>query len=203
MRRIHLQKSFISSPIAFLCNLVLVYLAYGICRIAYLLENWATLSEGFDTLSFGEAFKGSWMFDTSAILYTNALYAILMLLPLHLKERDAWQQVAKWIYVVVNGLCVVANLADAVYFQYTGRRTTSSVFQQFSHENNIGDVIGVEMLRHWYLVVLGVVLIVGLVALYVRPKGKFRLHLLKNMLVYYTIHLIYEYSLRWRLGQLL
>ena len=190
MRRIHLQKSFISNPIAFLCNLVLVYLAYGICRIAYLLENWATLSEGFDTLSFGEAFKGSWMFDTSAILYTNALYAILMLVPLHLKERDAWQQVAKWIYVGVNGLCVVANLADAVYFQYTGRRTTSSVFQEFSHESNIGDVIGVEMLRHWYLVVLGVVLIVGLAALYVRPKGKFRLHLLKNMLVYYTIHLI-------------
>ena len=33
------------------------------------------ISEGFDSLSFWEAFKGCWMFDTSAILYTNVLYA--------------------------------------------------------------------------------------------------------------------------------
>ena len=92
MRRIQLQKSFLSSPLAFVCNLVIVYLVYGVCRLAYLFENWAVLSEGFDQLSFWEAFKGCWMFDTSAILYTNALYAILMLIPLHLKEQEWWQQ---------------------------------------------------------------------------------------------------------------
>lgn len=161
MRRLQLHQSFISSPIAFIYNLVLVYVMYGICRLAYLVENWAVLSEGFDSLSFWEVLKGCWMFDTSAILYTNALYAVLMLLPLHIKENNAWQTMTKWVYVLVNSLCIVANLADAVYFQYTGRRTTSSVFQEFSHENNLGGVLGVEVLRHWYLVLLGVVLIVG------------------------------------------
>lgn len=30
---------------------------------------------------FGEMLVGGWFFDTSAILYTNALYALLMLSP--------------------------------------------------------------------------------------------------------------------------
>ena len=190
MKRFRLKKSLFSSPIAFICNLLMVYVIYGLCRLAYLFENWAVLSEGFDSLSFWEAFKGCWMFDTSAILYTNALYAILMLIPLHWKERDWWQQMAKWIFVGVNALCIIANLADAVYFQYTGRRTTSSVFQEFSNEGNIGDVVGVELLRHWYLVVVGIVLIVGLIVLYVKPQGKFRVRMLKDFLLYYTIHIL-------------
>ena len=190
MKRLQLQKSFISSPIAFIYNLALVYIVYGLCRLAYLFENWSVLSEGFDTLSFWEVFKGCWMFDTSAILYTNALYAILMLIPLHVKEANWWQGMAKWVYVVVNSLCVIANLADAVYFQYTGRRTTSSVFQEFSNEGNIGDVIGVELLRHWYLVLVGVTLMVGLVVLYAKPKGKLNLRMLKRKFIYYAIHLV-------------
>ena len=190
MRHIQLHKSFISSPLAFICNLLTVYLVYGLCRLTYLVENWAVIAEGFDTLDFGEALKGCWMFDTSAILYTNALYAILMLIPMHWKEKDWWQQMAKWIYVVVNSVGIIANLADAVYFQYTGRRTTSSVFQEFSNEGNIGDVIGVELLRHWYLVLVGIVLIVGLFLLYVRPKGKFQLRGAKDMLIYYALHTV-------------
>lgn len=190
MKRLQLQKSFISSPIAFIYNLALVYIVYGLCRLAYLFENWSVLSEGFDTLSFGEMFKGCWMFDTSAILYTNVLYAILMLLPLHYKETNWWQEMAKWVYVVVNSLCIIANLADAVYFQYTGRRTTSSVFQEFSNEGNIGDIISVELWRHWYLVLVGVILIVGLMVLYAQPKGMLNLRMLKSKFIYYAIHLL-------------
>ena len=190
MRRKHLKKSFFSSPIAFIYNLALVYITYGLCRLAYLFENWSVISEGFDSLSFWEAFKGCWMFDTSAILYTNVLYAILMLIPLHWKEKNWWQTMAKWIYLIVNSLCIIANLADAVYFQYTGRRTNWSVFKEFSNEGNIGNVIGVELLNHWYLLLVGIVLIVGLALLYAQPKGKFRLRLLKDYLLYYVIHLI-------------
>ena len=91
----NIKKTYISTPLAFVCNLAMVYLVYGICRLAYLFENWSVLSAGFDTLSFWDAFKGCWMFDTSAILYTNALYAVLMLIPLHFKETKVWQTIAK------------------------------------------------------------------------------------------------------------
>lgn len=190
MMRIQLQKSFYSNPIAFVFNLLLVYIVYGICRLAYLFENWGVLSEGFEALNFWEAFKGCWMFDTSAILYTNALYAILMLIPLHIKEKDWWQAMTKWIYVAINALCIIANLSDAVYFQYTGRRTTTSVFQEFSNEGNMADVMGVEVLRHWYLVLLGILLIAGLIILYAKPSGDFKLRTTKNLIVYYTTQML-------------
>lgn len=190
MKRIQLQKSLFSSPIAFIFNLLLVYIAYGLCRLAYLFENWTALSEGFDKLSFEEAFKGCWMFDTSAILYTNALYAILMLIPLHIKEKEWWQSMAKWTYITINSLCIIANLTDAVYFQYTGRRTTTSIFQEFSNEGNIADIMGVEVFRHWYLVLTGIVLIAGLITLYAKPAGEFKLHTLKDRLVYYITQFV-------------
>jgi len=186
----NIKKTYISTPLAFVCNLAMVYLVYGICRLAYLFENWSVLSAGFENLSFWEAFKGCWMFDTSAILYTNALYAVLMLIPLHFKETKVWQTIAKWVYVLINSLCIIANLADAVYFQYTGRRTTISVFSEFSHESNLGSVFGVEMLHHWYLVLLGVLLIAALIYLYVKPTGKLSLKGWKSYITYYLIHLI-------------
>lgn len=184
------KKSYISNPLAFICNLAMVYIVYGVCRLAYLFENWSVLSAGFDTLSFWEAFKGCWMFDTSAILYTNAIYALLMLIPLHLKETNLWQDITKWVYVFINSLCIIANLADAIYFQYTGRRTTVSVFSEFSNENNLSNVLGVELLNHWYLVVLGVFLIAALFYLYVKPSGSLNLKGWKRHLLYYVIHVI-------------
>lgn len=190
MKHLQLQKSFISNPIALIWNLAWVYILYGLCRLAYLFENWSVIAEGFDTLNFWEAFKGCWMFDTSAILYTNALYAILMLIPLHWKESYWWQNMAKWLYVLVNSFCIIANLADAVYFQYTGRRTNWSVFQEFSNEGNIGDVISTELMNHWYLVLVGVVLIVLTILVYAKPRGEFRLRMLKDFFIYYIIHII-------------
>ena len=77
-----------------------------------------------------------------------------MLIPLLYKETGGWQMTAKWVYMIVNGVCIAANLADSVYFKYTMRRTTASVFSEFSNEGNIGSIIGVEFLSHWYLVLL-------------------------------------------------
>ena len=166
-----IRKSIYSGPLCLVMNLVLVYVVYEVCRLAFLLENWQAFAPSLTWGKFFEMLHGGLVFDTSAILYTNALYALLMLLPLHYKETDAWQRVARWVFVVCNAVCIVANLADSVYFQYTGRRTTVTVFSEFASEHNIGSVVGVELLRHWYLVVLAAVLVWGLWRLYFMPSG--------------------------------
>ena len=42
------------------------------------------------------------------------------------------------------------------------RRTTNTVFSEFSNEGNIGSIIGVEFLRHWYLVLLFIIIMWGM-----------------------------------------
>ncbi len=147
-------------------NLILAYVAYFICRIVFLLENYSSFSDGLTASHLFEMLKGGFLFDSSAIMYTNALWIVMVLLPLHQKEVPAYRKVCKWLFVVVNSLAVVMNLADCVYFQYTSRRTTSTVFSEFSHEGNLVGIFGTELVRHWYLLLIGVALIYGLCRLY-------------------------------------
>ncbi len=151
---------------ATLFNLLLVYIVYFLARIAYLLENWSYFSQGLTTSHLLEMLGGGLVFDTSAILVSNIPYIVLMLFPLHLKETHVYQQICKWVFLVVNGLALAVNLCDAVYFRFTMRRTTTTVFSEFSNEGNLGGIFLTETLRHWYLVLLFIVVIWGLYRLY-------------------------------------
>lgn len=148
------------SPLgATLYNLLMVYVVYFIARIAYLLENWSYFSPN---LSFGhimEMLAGGLVFDTSAILVTNIPYIVMMLFPLHQKETKIYQQVSKGVFLFINGLALAVNLCDAVYFRFTMRRTTTTIFSEFSNEGNLGGIFLTETLRHWYLLLLFVFMV--------------------------------------------
>ena len=150
--------SFIHHPIAaLLCNLLVVYALFTLCRLVFLLTNWS-LYAGTLSWSHGLSLFGAGLiFDTTAILYTNALVILLMLFPLHWKERPTYYRVVRWIYVVCNSVAIWANLADCVYFPYTGKRTTNTVFAEFSHEGASGmtKIMAEQFLANWYLVILG------------------------------------------------
>lgn len=154
------------------CNLVLVYVVYFVCRIVFLLTNYSSFSDNLTAGHLMEMLRGGFLFDSSAIMYTNVLWIVMVLFPLHLKETPTYRKVCKWLFVVVNSLAVVMNLCDCVYFQYTSRRTTCTVFSEFSHEGNLAGIFGTELIRHWYLLLIGVVLIYGLWRLYLSHNLK-------------------------------
>ena len=147
----------------------MAYVAFMICRVVYVALNWTAFHDGLFQNSWSDLLAGSLLFDTSALLYLNALYLLLMLLPIHLKEHARYHRVVRIVYLVFNGIGIIANLADAVYFPFTGRRTTATVFSEFSNEGNLGDIVGTEILHSWYLVLLFVVLIWAMYKLYVLP----------------------------------
>lgn len=153
-------------------NLVLVYVVYFVCRIVFLLTNYSSFSDNLTAGHLMEMLRGGFLFDSSAIMYTNVLWIVMVLFPLHLKETPTYRKVCKWLFVVVNSLAVVMNLCDCVYFQYTSRRTTSTVFSEFSHEGNLAGIFGTELIRHWYLLLIGVVLIYALWQLYISHNLK-------------------------------
>ena len=147
----------------------MAYVAFMICRVIYVALNWTAFHDGLFQNSWSDLLAGSLLFDTSALLYLNALYLLLMLLPIHLKEHARYHRIVRIVYLVFNGIGIIANLADAVYFPFTGRRTTATVFSEFSNEGNLGDIVGTEILHSWYLVLLFVVLIWAMYKLYVLP----------------------------------
>ena len=162
-----LRLGLLSPLAATVCNLLLLYVVYFLARITYLLVNYSYFSQN---LSFGhlmEMLGGGLVFDTSAILVTNIPYVVLMLLPWHGKETKAYHAVCRWVYLIINGLALAVNLCDAVYFRYTMRRTTTTVFSEFSNENNLSSVFFTETLRHIYLVVLFLLVMWALYRLYV------------------------------------
>ena len=175
-----------SNVLAVLINLGIVYVLYMVTRVAYVLENWSTLSVGWDQLSMGELIAGSLRFDSSAILYTNWLWIILVLLPIHTKERPRWHTMCKWVFVVINSLGLTINLVDTVYSQFTGRRTTATFFAEFSNEGNLGGIFFTELIGHWYLLLLGIALIAALWFLYFKPdNSKLTAHNSKLITQYY------------------
>ena len=93
-----------------------------------------------------------------------------MLFPLWIKEQPGYQKLCKWVFVGVNSVALAINLADAVYFPFTLRRTTMSVFQEFNNEHNLGSIVLHNALTHWYLVVAFVLLVAFMQRLYVMPR---------------------------------
>ena len=162
MKKNIIFRSYASPLITTLLNLLLIYVVYFIARMAYLLDNWDYFS---NSLSW-EVIQGGLVFDTAAILVTNIPYVVMMLFPLHWKETHGWQLACKWVYLVINGLAFAINLADAAYFPFTLRRTTTTVFSEFQNESNLSSIIFTETLHHWYFILLFALVVFALWKLY-------------------------------------
>ena len=162
--------------VAVVLNLFLVYVTYAVARAIYLALNWSLLSPALDG-SISDLILGCLQFDTSAIIYTNILWIVLMLLPLHLKETRAYHTALRWLFVVVNSVAFIINVGDSVYFPFTMRRTTSSVFREFGGDGNVLGIMLRETANHWYLVLLALLVIAALWMCYVRPRiDRTRIH---------------------------
>lgn len=168
-------------------NILLAFIIYSVARVEFLLENISFFRQAIEEgRIFGLLVAGP-VFDAPGIFYTNALYILLMLFPCHLKEKEGWYKMCKWLFIVVNSIALAANLADSVYFSYTLRRTAWSIFGEFGNETNFGKIILTETLRHWYLIVLFIVLVAGMWKLYVSPAYSSDKH---NLVGYYVISAI-------------
>ena len=161
--------SYLSPLLSMLLNLLLVYVVYFIARMTFLAENWNFYADNLSWPHLIEMLRGGVMFDTSAILYTNALWIVMVLFPLPMKETKKYHEVCRWVFVGINTLTLIVNLADTVYFRYSMRRTTITIFQEFENENNLGGIFWTEMVSHWYFFLLTALIAWGLWRLYVKP----------------------------------
>ena len=159
-------KSLLCPLAVTLCNLLIAYVVYFLARLIYFFENYSYFSQNLSFSHVLEMLRGGLVFDTSAILVTNIPYIVLMLFPIHYKESAIYQKLCRAVFLIINGLALAINLCDAVYFRFTMRRTTTTVFSEFANEENLGGVFLKETVNHLYLLVLFVVMVWAMYRLY-------------------------------------
>ena len=173
MEKRSLLKDWLSPLAAALNNLLVAMLLLGCCRLVFFLQNRPLFPE-VDGAALLRLCRGGLRFDLTAVLYTNLPYLLLAMLPFRFREGKRYRSITKGVFVVPNFLMLAIDLADSVYFAYTNRRTTSTVFEEFRHDDNIAQILLHEAAAHWYLVLLGAAFLAVLILAYkeLRPCGR-------------------------------
>jgi arylsulfatase A-like enzyme len=169
-------------------RILVVYLLFTLCRLVFYWYNYDLYQER-TFAQLWTIFTGGLLFDTTAILYTNILYILMFLIPFKFRYNKTYQGVAKYLYLITNGIALAANCIDIVYFRFTLRRTTFDIFREFSHGEKIGNVFANAFIDHWYLVLFFIAIIVLMVFLYGRPIEKSSV-LIRNPFIYYPACLV-------------
>ncbi|WP_192822362.1 LTA synthase family protein [Rufibacter sp. LB8] len=147
-------------------------LLYTVCRVLFYLFNQGFFLE----TSFSDLLYLMWgglRFDLVAVLYTNLLFIVLLLLPFRFRHHPAYQKVAKWVFIVFNSLGLALNCGDLVYYRFTLRRTTGSVVREFGNEDWGG--FATSFLKDfWYVPAIWLALVLVMVWLYNRIQLKKR-----------------------------
>ena len=152
-------------------RLVLLLLLFALSRYVFFLYHHDLMG----TLSWGRLyliFKGGFRFDLSAILYVNALWLFLALLPFKKMAQQGVQRWLKVLFVLVNAIAFAVNTMDCYYFRFTLRRTDSSVFTEFQGQAHIGKIIWESIWQQWPLFLFWIGLVVLLVVGYGKVKRK-------------------------------
>lgn len=150
-------------------RLLIAMFLFSLCRIGFYFFNLSYFPD-MTLVNFLKIMAGGLRFDLTAVLYTNVLFIVLMIIPFQFRFSDRYQLVLKWLFFVTNGIALAANVSDFVYYRFTGRRTTADVFQQFEHEKNLPLLWLRFLWDYWYAVLIVVALITLMVWLYKRVK---------------------------------
>lgn len=159
---IHWKKNIYA---ALMLYLLLSMLFYSLCRIGFYVFNVSTFGS-ISAGSFLRLMQGGLTFDLAAVLYSNILFILMLVIPHPLRFNKRYKQVLKWVFITVNAIAIATNVVDFVYYKFTLARTTLSIFSQFQHEENMGRLFMHFFVTYWYAVLLFAVLVWLLKKLY-------------------------------------
>jgi phosphoglycerol transferase MdoB-like AlkP superfamily enzyme len=152
-----------------LYRIFLAYFFYQIARFLFWYFNRELIKVDSVSDYFSLSYHGI-AFDTTAILYVNALFILLSIIPVVISTTKVYQKVLFWIYFITNGIAYAMNFGDFVYFRFSQTRLTSAAFQVAQHETNISKVFTASLTQNPFVPILFVLLMVLWVFLYKKVK---------------------------------
>ncbi|MFM9075014.1 MAG: LTA synthase family protein, partial [Bacteroidota bacterium] len=165
-----------------LLRLLLVMSLFTVCRVLFYCYN-ADLFTGMDPGRMVRILAGGLRFDLTAVLYLNALFLVLSLIPLRIRFHPVCPQATQFIFLITNLAGLAVNIADMVYYRTTLRRTTLSILDQFEHENNLG-ALGIRFMFDYWPATLSF-LVLAMVLYYMSARLKTEGPGMKNPWMFY------------------
>jgi phosphoglycerol transferase MdoB-like AlkP superfamily enzyme len=167
---------------ALFLRLALAMFLFSLCRIGFYFYNTSYFPD-MTTGHFLRILWGGLRFDLTAVLYINGLIILMTLIPFDIRFTRAYQSIIKYLFYILNGIGLIANLADFIYYKFTLRRTTADIFNEFEEGPGAGGLFFRFLIDYWYVTVFGIVLFWLMVFLYKRIKVEGPM--VKNRIVYY------------------
>jgi phosphoglycerol transferase MdoB-like AlkP superfamily enzyme len=166
------QKGYTTNEyLVLIYRFILVMVFFSVSRIIFFLFN-SSLFPNVNLVSFLRIMRGGVMFDTSALLYINALFFLFCLIPFPFKFSKWYQEGLKWLFIVTNGIGLALNSIDIIYYRFILKRTTASVFDIVSYDNNKTKLTFRFIYDFWYIALIWIVLLLLLYICYswLKPK---------------------------------
>ena len=141
---------------------VVLLLAYAFLRLGFYWSN-RSLFPDVDPASLLTMMLGGVKFDIAALIYINSLFILMQGVPFAFRYDRVYQKISKWVFMITNTIGVLLNMIDFGYYKFTLKRTTATIFEQFSHEENKFKLSLDFLVDYWYLlfVLVGSVLLLN------------------------------------------
>jgi phosphoglycerol transferase MdoB-like AlkP superfamily enzyme len=154
---------------ALIYRLFLVFFFYQLARFLFWIFNKDLikiqgLSEYFKLSYYGTAF------DTTAILYVNAVFILLSLIPIVINTKKCYQKFLFYWYFITNGITYAFNFGDIIYYRFSQARLTSAAIEVGKNENNIGKVFLNAVLQNPLVLISFILILFVWIFLYKRIK---------------------------------
>lgn len=141
-------------------RLLISYLVIIILQMAFYMIDKPYVGHINDIAEAWSITKGSFVYNTMSLLWTNALFILLSILPFRIREKKWYQSILYAIYLITNIAMIVLNASDVVYFSHTMKRFTIEDAHFTSNSNNIPILI--DFLQHNIPITIISVILFGL-----------------------------------------
>lgn len=142
-------------------RLSILVLLYAVCRVLFFFFN----KDLFPELTLTAFLQVMWYglrFDVASIVLINSLFILLHIVPNPWRETPKYQLAAKLVFYAFNGVALMMESGDFIYFRYGLKRTTT---HELGLANDV-EVIPMVIRDFWFIFIIVLVLVAIVEVLY-------------------------------------
>ncbi len=167
-------------------RLGIVLMLYTVCRILFFIFN----REFFPPIppgEFGMLMLYGIRFDIASIIYVNAIFILLHIIPGPWFDKPGYQRICKILFYTFNGIALLLESGDWIYYEYGLKRTSTHELGLTGDTNILPQVIK----DYWVIFLIAFVLILGVEYLY----RKTELHRINRVHFHFPRFIHYPYQI--------